>query len=114
MAAAAFELLLAMIEGRQVPETTILPTEFVPRSSCGCRDESDSPFSSLLPANSGILVQPSHNLILQSLNKRVSTTNGINIHIWQDALTFLHTYDRWKEGIAGYQWSGNDYHPLWR
>jgi len=86
MSTKAFALLMDLMAGKQVPQTTSMATTFIPRCSCGCQQQ-------IIPENElKILQQSDYNFSIKNINQQVSTTTIPQIRIWQNALTFMQNY----------------------
>ena len=94
MTVRAFELIMEILDGKQVPESVIIPTEFIPRSSCGCRQQYLSDIKlQLITTDPEAHEQPGHIFSLKHINKLINTNRAPNIHVWQNALMLLQDYN---------------------
>jgi phosphoserine phosphatase RsbU/P len=99
----AAELIIARINGEEIPETNIVPSQFIPRRSCGCTDPhiKEPPQNVGLPAKIATAITENPREFLQYLSQVICDTGVTREELtaWDQVYTLLCKPGKWNWGV---------------
>jgi DNA-binding LacI/PurR family transcriptional regulator/serine phosphatase RsbU (regulator of sigma subunit) len=95
----ATELLLALIDGKEIPAVTKVPAKYLQRQSCGCKDTNISETEQMkdLPAEVSRALTSNPRQFIQYLSQQIYNS-GLprnELSIWDQVYTLLNQPERW-------------------